>query len=79
MCGGWIVEDAKAFVDTPMWLFHGDKDVSVNVQYSRDMNAAIQGAGGEIQYTEYPGARHNSWLKAYWEPEMWEWMFAQRR
>ena len=79
VCGGWVKEDAKAFVDTPMWLFHGDQDTAVKVQYSRDMNQAIAAAGGDIQYTEYPGVKHNSWLKAYWEPDMWEWMFAQKR
>ena len=62
-----------------MWLFHGDKDTSVDVQYSRDMNQAIQAAGGDVQYTEYPGVKRNSWLKAYWEADMWKWMFAQRR
>ena len=79
VCGGWTPDDAKVFKKTPMWLFHGDQDTAVEVQYSRDMNAAIKAAGGDIQSTEYPGVKHNSWLKAYWESEMWDWMFEQKR
>ena len=79
VCGRWVVEDAKSFVDTPMWLFHGEKDTTVEVQYSRDMNAAVKKAGGDIRYTEYLGVKHNSWLNAYWEPQMWDWMFEQKR
>lgn len=79
VCGGWQVKDAKLFVNTPMWLFHGDEDLAVSVQYSRDMDQAIRSAGGNVQYTEYPGLGHNSWLTAYWEDRLWEWMFEQRR
>ena len=79
VCGGWTPDEAKVFAKTPMWLFHGDKDGAVKVQYSRDMNAAIKVAGGDVQYTEYPGVGHNSWLKAYWEADMWDWMFEQKR
>lgn len=79
VCGRWTPEDANSFLDMPMWLFHGDLDTSVEVQYSRDMHAAIKAKGGDIRYTEYPGVKHNSWLNAYWEDELWEWMFAQRR
>jgi len=79
VCGGWQVEDASKFVDTPLWLFHGDQDRAVSVQYSRDMDRAIRSAGGDVQYTEYPGVGHNSWLNAYWEDTLWDWMFDQRR
>ena len=62
-----------------MWLFHGDQDRAVDVQLSRDMDKAIRAAGGDVRYTECPGVGHNSWLNAYWEDELWTWMFAQRR
>jgi dipeptidyl aminopeptidase/acylaminoacyl peptidase len=62
-----------------MRVFHGDEDKAVDVQYSRDMFAAIEAAGGDIEYKEYPGVGHNSWLNAYWEPSLWKWMFKQKR
>ncbi len=79
VCGGWEAEAASQFTSTPMWLFHGDEDQAVDVQYSRDMAKAIRSKGGKLKYTEYPGVGHNSWLNAYWEADLWDWMFAQRR
>ena len=46
---------------------------------SRDMVDAIQQAGGDIQYTEYPGVGHNSWDDAYGDADAIEWLLAQRR
>ncbi|MDA0350059.1 MAG: alpha/beta hydrolase fold domain-containing protein [Verrucomicrobia bacterium] len=79
VCGGWDPVEADVLKGTPMRVFHGDEDKAVDVQYSRDMFAAIKTAGGDIEYTEYPGVGHNSWLKAYWDKDMWKWMFKQKR
>ena len=79
VCGGWDSADAGVFKGTPMRVFHGDEDKAVDVKYSRDMFAAIKTTGADIEYTEYPGVGHNSWLKAYWEKDMWKWMFKQKR
>jgi predicted peptidase len=32
-----------------------------------------------VRYTEFPEANHNSWDAAYATPELWKWLFAQRR
>ncbi len=63
---------------TPVWIFHGDADKSVPVTESQKMNAAMKALGGDVHYTEYPGVPHNSWDKAYAEPEFPAWLFAQR-
>jgi len=46
---------------------------------SRSIVAALKAAGGNPKYTEYPGVGHNSWDKAYNEPDLVEWLFSQRR
>ena len=79
VCGGWDPADGASFKGTPTRVYHGDEDQAVDVQYSRDMFAAIEAAGGDVDYTEYPGVGHNSWLNAYWEPSLWKWMFKQKR
>jgi acetyl esterase len=79
VCGGWDPAESTVFKGTPMRVFHGDDDQAVPVQFSRDMYAGIKAAGGDIEYKEYPGVGHNSWLKAYWESTMWSWMFKQKR
>lgn len=69
---------AKSIGTTPVWIFHGDADPVVPVEGSRKMNEALKAAGGNVKYTEYPGVKHDSWVKAYAEPELMKWMLAQK-
>jgi predicted peptidase len=62
---------------TPVWIFHGDADDSVPVSESRNMAAAMKELNGEVHYTEYPEVGHNSWDKAYAEPELMTWMLSK--
>jgi predicted peptidase len=70
---------AAELANTPVWIFHGSADGSVPVAESRAMAAALAKAGGTGTYTEYLGVGHNSWDRAYDEPGLWVWLFAQRR
>lgn len=70
---------AARLTDIPIWCFHGDADPAVPVRKSRELVEAIRRAGGQIKYTEYAGARHNVWDRAYGDPQLWEWLFAQKR
>jgi predicted peptidase len=79
VCGGADLKSAEKIKDVPIWVFHGDKDNAVPVARSREMVEALKKAGGSPKYTEYPGVGHNSWDKAYADPEMFAWLFAQKR
>jgi predicted peptidase len=79
VCGAWDVDDAPKMISVPIWAFHGDQDTAVPVQFSRDLTAAVQKAGGIAKYTEYPGVGHGSWERAYADPELWAWLFEQRK
>ena len=70
---------ANRLATTPAWLFHGARDDVVDPTQSRRMYAALQVAGADVRYTEFPEANHNAWDPAYATPELWEWLFAQRR
>lgn len=61
----------------PVWAFHGDQDDVNDVKYSRLMIAALKKYNGTPVYTEYPGLKHNIWGKAYAEPGLFDWLFAQ--
>jgi len=63
--------------NTPVWIFHGAMDDTVPVTESRRMAEALKELGGETRYTEYPGVGHNSWDKAYAEPELFTWMLSK--
>jgi len=79
ICGGGNTADAKKLATLPMWVFHGAKDPTVPVQRSREMVEAIKVAGGNIKYTEYPEAGHDSWTETYDNPALYEWFLAQKR
>jgi len=61
---------------TPVWVFHGGADPVVPVSESRKMVEAIKTAGGDVRYNEYEGVGHNSWDKAYSEPELFSWFLS---
>ena len=93
ICGGILVPDmarmqspddnssyaeaAQKIGQTPVWIFHGGDDPVVPVTESRRMSEAMKTLGGEVHYTEYPGVGHNSWEKAYAEPELLTWMLSK--
>jgi len=71
-------ETARRVGKTPVWIFHGADDPAVPVEESRKMADALKAAGGSVDYTEYPGVGHQSWLKAYAEPELVPWLLKQK-
>jgi predicted peptidase len=60
-------------------VFHGAKDPTVPVERSREMVAAIKAAGGNVKYTEYPEDKHDCWTETYNNPELYQWLLAQKR
>ena len=71
-----FAEVARRIGKTPVWMFHGDADPSVPVEQSRRMAEALKAAGADFKYTEYPGVEHNSWDKAYAEPDLVPWLLS---
>jgi predicted peptidase len=78
VCGGGDASHADRIRNIPVWAFHGADDSTVPAKFSRLMIKAIEKAGGHPRYTEYPGVGHNSWERAYAEPELLSWFFSQR-
>jgi predicted peptidase len=64
---------------TPVWIFHGGADPVVPVSESRKMLEALKSSRGNVRYNEYEGVGHNSWDKAYAEPELFLWFLTQRK
>jgi predicted peptidase len=79
ICGGGDVDAAPTIAKIPQWIFHGGNDTVVKTARSRAMNEALTKAGGMPKYTEYPGVGHDSWNKAYAEPDLMPWLFAQKK
>ena len=70
---------AQRLASMPQWVFHGSRDDIIPAEESRAMVSALEAAGADVRYTEYPGVRHNSWDRAYAERELMPWMLRCRR
>jgi len=79
VCGGGDVGHADRIKDISIWAFHGAEDPTVRVECSRSMIEMIKKAGGHPHYTEYRGVGHNSWDRAFAEPQLLSWLFTQQR
>lgn len=71
-------EAAERLSALPQWVFHGEADDIIPVEQSRAMVSALKAAGANVRYTEYARVRHNSWDRAYAEPELPQWLLEQR-
>lgn len=82
VCGGVGHRDPRAAAERiahlPLWIFHGDADTVVPVSESRTIVDALRDAGANVRYSEYAGVGHNSWDRAYAEPELVTWLLEQR-
>jgi predicted peptidase len=80
ICGGSNTKAASGLLQTPLWIFHGEKDDIVPVYLSRDIYKEMIRLGGtKVKYTEYPGVKHNSWENALKEKSLPGWLLAQRK
>ena len=41
------------------------------------MYAALQAAGADVQYTEFPGINHNSWDSTFKQEGLLKWIFSK--
>ncbi len=62
----------------PVWIFHGTDDPRVPVSESRRMAEAMRAFGRRVRYSEYRNVGHNSWDKAYDEPDFFPWLLSHQ-
>ena len=79
VCGGGMYWYSARLKNVPVWAFHGENDLVVYCDESRKMVEGINKRGGNAKLTVYPNCEHNAWDPTYSNPEVWEWLFAQRR
>ena len=62
----------------PVWTFVGDADSPRIVESTRALAAALRDAGASNRETEYRGVGHNSWDRAYSDPDLLRWLIEPR-
>ena len=70
---------AASIAHVPMWIYLGAEDPAVNPLYGLAMFEALTNAGAHPGFTQYPEVGHFSWLGAYSDPLMMEWLFRQHK
>ena len=80
ICGGGDVNHYdKRVAKVPFWIFHGAADAVVNVKLSQEMVEKLKSLKAEVKYSEYPGVNHDSWNKAFAEPDYLSWMLSHKK
>ena len=80
ICGhGNSFLDKKEVAHIPFWAFHGDKDNVIKLADQQKTVDAMKKAGVQIKFTIYEGVGHNSWSRAYANPEIYKWLLDQKR
>jgi predicted peptidase len=79
VCGGGDITKAQSIAHIPIWIFHGALDGAVNPVLSQNMVEALTKEGAHPGYTQYPETGHFSWIAAYSDTMMMEWLYAQRK
>ena len=79
LCGIADAEDMARIKHVPTWVFHGDADPTVPFALDKAGAEALQGVGGNVKFTAYPGAGHLIGERTYENAEIYAWLLAQRR
>ena len=79
ICGTGKPEIAQALKAVPVWIVTGDLDRDAVIKSVREMAQAFRDAGGSVHQTEYRSVPHNSWDRAYNDPNLVDWMISKVR
>ena len=79
VCGGGDESQSEKLTHIPIWAFHGELDKTVHTSRSINMVNAVNKCGGNAKITLYENVQHNSWINAYGDPELFEWLFQQHK
>jgi predicted peptidase len=79
ICGGGEADKtACSLRRVPIWAFHGALDEVIPLAKSREMVDAVRCAGGQVRFTVYRDVAHNSWVRAYDNQEVYDWLLSHR-
>jgi len=73
---GGDASQAARMKHLPTWVFHGALDDRVPLRFVQATVDALKAAGGDVRFTIFPDRHHDSWLPAYADPSLYEWMLS---
>lgn len=80
ICGGGHPNTVRPYAKhVSLWVFHGEQDDVVPIHHSEVMVDALKKSGADVRFTVYPDVKHESWEKAFAEPDLLPWLFSHSR
>lgn len=79
VCGSGFPGYAEQLRHVAAWIFHGEADGTVPAKGALEMEAALRAVGADVRATYYPGVGHDSWIPAYKEPDLLDWLFSKHQ
>jgi predicted peptidase len=79
ICGGLWHQGVDRIRRLPVWAFHGEEDKTVPIEFTETIVAGLEALGADVRFTRYPGVEHDSWTRTYDNPDLYDWLLAQRR
>jgi len=76
MCGAVDAVAAPKYKHVNWWIFHGANDRNVSPEFDKNLVYDMQQINIPVKYTLYPNTGHGCWDKAFDEPNLFNWMFA---
>ena len=79
ICGGTITNDLSGLENTPIWLFHGEKDDVIPVESSLLIYKYLKEKNKNIHFTTYTNITHDSWTITYENKEVYDWLLSFKK
>ena len=80
ICGGVNIQRLRYLKsNTKFRIFHGDADDIVPVKFSRKAYKILKEKGMQVEYFEFPGINHGSWVPTFNKEDFLTWLFQQRK
>ena len=79
LAGGGESANAVKLQNMPTWVFHGDLDTALPIEYSKIMVEALKNAGNQnLHFTVLKGYYHQIPKKVYKNRELYKWLLQQK-
>ena len=71
--------DLARIAHIPIWICHGEKDMTVRVELGREAGAELERLGTRVRYTFHPELGHGIQAQHQRTEEFWAWLASFRR
>lgn len=79
VCGGGMYWNAARLKTVPIWAHHGLLDPCVLPEESVKMVNAVNRCGGSAKISLYENVEHASWINAFENKELYEWLLSKEK